>query len=166
MRRRAPSLTFLLAALAATAAAPAQIALDRFGFQVIGQNGTAGEFCWVVDCTPRPLGVVAGETLTLRVNAPFQQFFAIGGALGTVPCVPIPGIANALLLDPSSLVILASGVVAQPSPILSCWGGYQLVSMPLPNGLPLGFSFAAQAIADLTPTTGLAFSVAVLATVQ
>jgi hypothetical protein len=168
MRHRVPLLPSVIAVAAAvaTSAAPAQIALDRFGFQVTGQNGTAGEFCWVVDCTPRPLAVLAGETLTLRVNAPFQQLFAIGGALGTAPCVQIPGIANALLLDPASLVILASGLVSQPSPILSCWGGFELVQLPLPAGQPPGFSFVSQAIADLAPTTGLALSVAVRNTVQ
>ncbi len=38
--------------------------------------------------------------------------------------------------------------------------------LALPAGLPPGVSFCSQAIADLTPTTGFAFSVAVLATVQ
>lgn len=161
-----PACTFFLAAAIPGSAAPAQVLIDRFGYQVTGQNGTAGEFCWVFDCTPRPLAVVAGETLTLRVNAPFQTFFAIGGALGPAPCVPIPGIANALLLDPASLVILASGTVAQPSPILACWGGFETVALPLPAGLPLGFAFVTQALADLPPATGLTFSVAVRATVQ
>jgi hypothetical protein len=150
----------------ACALAPAQVVMDRFGYQVTGQNGTAGEFCWVFDCAPRTLAVVAGETLTLRVNAPFQAFFAIGASLGTANCVTIPGIANALLLDPNSLVILASGTVSQPSPILSCWGGYEQVPLQLPAGLPTGIWFASQAIADLTPPFGLAFAVAVVATVQ
>jgi hypothetical protein len=160
--------TFLAAATLLLAAAPAtaQILLDRFGYLVTGQNGTAGEFCWVFDCAPRPLAVAAGETLTLRVNAPHLTFFAIGGALGPAPCLPIPGIANALLLDPASLVILASGVVGQSSPILACWGGVEQVPLVLPPGLPPGFSFHSQAIADLTPSLGLAFSVAVHATVQ
>ena len=152
--------------LLAGALVPAQVAIDRFGYLVTGQNGTAGEFCWIFDCTPRPLAVVAGETLTLRVNAPHLAFFAIGASLGPGPCVPVPGIANALLLDPGAIVVLASALVGQPSPVLACWGGVEQVPLALPPGLPLGVSFHSQAIAELTPAWGLAFSVAVAVTVQ
>jgi hypothetical protein len=156
---------FVLAALAA-GTVHAQVVLNRFGHQVTGQNGTAGEFCWVFDCTPRQLAVAAGETLTLRVNAPFQTFFAIGASLTATNCAPLPGFVNALILD-LPVVVLAAGPVSQSTPILACWGGYEQVPFAVPPGLPLGFSFTTQAVADLQgPTPGLAFSVAVRMTVQ
>ena len=156
----------LATVLLTTGAAAAQVALDRFGYLVTGQNGTAGEFCHVFDCTPRALAVVAGETLTLRVNAPFQSFFAIGASFSAPNCAPIPGFANALVLD-LPIVVLAFGAVSQQSPILSCWDGTHQVPLVIPAGAPQGASFASQAIADLQgPTPGLAFSVAVVATVQ
>jgi hypothetical protein len=156
-----------LTALLFTAPAFGQVVMDRFGFQTTGQLGTAGEFCWVFDCTPRQLGVVAGETLTLRVNAPWQTFYLIGAAPTATNCVPIPGFNNSLILG-LPIVVLSFGLVSQQSPILACWGGIEQVPLPLPIGVPQGASIAMQAIADLQgpgPAT-LAFSVAVEIIVQ
>lgn len=162
----------MIAALAAAGLAAdtstCQVLPGVFGYQVTGQNGTAGEFCWQFDCAVRPLNVVSGETLTLRVNAPFQNFFAIGAAFSATSCVPIPGIENALILD-APIVTIALGVVGQQSPMLACWGGFQTVALPLPNGLPVGLSFSTQAVAavpTLGNSNGAAFSVAVQKTVQ
>ncbi|HZN39558.1 MAG TPA: hypothetical protein VFD82_12190 [Planctomycetota bacterium] len=144
-----------------------QVVMGRFGFVATGQLGTAGEFCWVFDCTPRQLSVVAGETLTLRINAPYQAFYAIGWAPDAPNCVPIPGFNNSLILG-LPIGVLTAGFVSQQSPILACWGGTEQVLLPLPNGVPSGASVALQAIADLpspTPST-LSFSVAVVLTVQ
>jgi hypothetical protein len=144
-----------------------QVVLNRFGFQATGQLGTAGEFCFVFDCTPRQLTVVAGETLTLRVNAPYQTLYAIGWAADAPNCIPIPGFNNSLVLG-VPIVVLTFGLVGQQSPILACWGGYQQVPLPIPIGAPSGASIAMQALADLpspTPTT-LCFSVAIVINVQ
>ena len=157
----------LSAVLFAAASTPAQVVMDRFGFLVQGQTGTAGEFCWVFDCNPRQLAIVSGETLTLRVNAPHQTLYAIGASSGAHNCVPIPGFANALMLD-FPFFVLSFGLVSQMSPILACWGGVEQVQLQLPSGLPPGVSFAAQAIADLQnpmSQTPLAFSVSVVCTV-
>jgi hypothetical protein len=105
--------------------------------------------------------------LTLRVNAPLQALFAIGASFSATSCVSFPFAANALVIDPP-VVTLTVGVVSQGSPILSCWGGTQATPLALPPGLPVGLSFATQAIADvpLLGGNGLAFSVAVLTTVR
>lgn len=149
-------------------ASTAQVIPGVFGYRVTGQNGTAGEFCWQFDCAPRPLTVVAGETLTLTINAPFQNFFAVGASFSATSCTPIPGIENALILD-APIVTLALGVVSQSSPMLACWGGFDNVSLPLPNGLPTGLAFSTQAVAvvpNATTIDGISFSVAVTNTVQ
>ena len=156
-----------LTALLFTAPAFGQVVMGRFGFQVTGQLGTAGEFCWGFDCTPRLLGVVAGETLTLRINAPHLTLYAIGWAPTATSCVPIPGFNNSLILDPP-IFLLTFGLVSQQSPILACWGGTEQVLLPLPIGVPTGSVIAMQALADLPSTTPstLAFSAAVVITVQ
>ena len=156
-----------LTALLFAAPAFGQIVMGRFGFQATGQLGTAGEFCWGFDCTPRPLTVTAGETLTLRINAPWQTLYAIGWSPTASICVPIPGFNNSLILDPP-IFILTFGLVSQQSPILSCWGGTEQVLLPLPNGVPSGASIAMQALADLPspPPSTLSFSAAVVITVQ
>ena len=145
-----------------------QVPPGVFGYMVTGQNGTAGEFCYAFDCTLRPLTVVSGETLTLRVNAPYQNFYAIGASFSATSCIQIPGLENRLVLDPP-IVTLALGIVGQPSPILSCWSGFENVALQLPNGLPSGLSFTTQAIAvvpTVTTLTGISFSTAVVTTVQ
>lgn len=157
---------FPLVLLLTAAAAVAQVHPGIFGYQVQSMSGTSGEFCFVFDCTPRASTAVAGETLTLRVNAPLQAFFAIGVSLGATSCLPIPPIGNDLVLDPP-VFTLAVGFVSTPSPILACWGGTQTVLLPLPPTLPQGFTFATQAGAAVPSTSvnSVAFSVAVLTTI-
>jgi hypothetical protein len=144
----------------------AQIRPGVFGYQVVSSTGTAGEFCLVFDCTPRASTCTAGETLTLRVNAPQNNLFAIGASFSATSCLSIPGIANALVIDPS-IVTLAVGVVANPFPALSCWGGTVQVPLAVPAGVPHGLSFATQALAEIPGLNGLApaFSVAVITTI-
>ncbi|MCA8948891.1 MAG: hypothetical protein KDE27_05270 [Planctomycetes bacterium] len=163
-----PSSLALAATLALAAPTAAQVIPGMFGYLVTGQNGTAGEFCWQFDCTPRPLRVVAGETLTLRVNAPLSSFFAIGASFSGTSCLPVPGVMNALVLDPP-IVTLALGVVSQSSPILACWGGYDTATLALPGWLPPGLSITSQAVAvvpSLTGPNGPSLSAAVETTVQ
>jgi hypothetical protein len=157
---------FPLVLLLTAAAAVAQVHPGIFGYQVQSTSGTSGEFCFVFDCTPRPSTAVAGETLTLRVNAPLQAFFAIGLSLGASNCVPFPLIHNDLVLD-MPIYTLAVGVVSTPSPILACWGATETVLLPLPPNLPQGFAFATQSVAAVPSTSvnSLAFSVAVLTTI-
>lgn len=146
----------------------AQVVPGNFGYEVQGQLGTNGTFCWYFDCVPRPLTVISGETLTLRVNAPLGNFFAIGASFSATSCLPIPGIQNNLILDPQ-VVTIAIGAVTQSSPILACWGGHETVALTLPAGLPSGLQFTTQAVAavpNLTSANGVSFSVAVQKTVQ
>ncbi|MCC6672678.1 MAG: hypothetical protein IT458_16560 [Planctomycetes bacterium] len=168
---RLPSLGVSLAVLLAGVCVPEALAQVRpgiYGYLVRGQAGQAGEFCHVFDCTPRALAVVAGETLTLTVNAPRQAVFGIAVAPSASGCIQIPGLANALVLD-APFFTLALGVVSQQSPVRACWDGRQDLSLPLPPTLPTGFQFATQAVAAVPLATGgdgPAFSVAVVTTVR
>jgi hypothetical protein len=111
--------------------------------------------------------VQAGETLTLRVNAPMNMLFAIGASFSATSCISLPIAANSLILD-QPIVTLAIGTVNTPSPVLACWGGTVTVPLQVPQTTPIGLSFATQAIADVPNLNGnrLAFSVAILATVH
>lgn len=153
--------------LVASGDALAQVRPGIFGYQVSGVNGTGGDFCHTFDCTPRTLDATAGETLTLRVNAPLQALFAIGASFSATSCVTLPFAANMLVID-APVVTLTVGVVSQGSPILSCWGGTQPTPLALPPGLPVGLSFATQALAvmPILGGTGPAFSVAVVTTIR
>ncbi|GAB4150989.1 MAG: hypothetical protein Fur0037_19670 [Planctomycetota bacterium] len=155
----------LAAALSVTASA--QVRPGIFGYLVQGQNGTAGEFCHVFDCTVRPHAATAGETLRLTINAPLHAPFAIGISARATSCLPLPFAANMLVLDPP-IATLAAGLVSQPSPILACWGGTVSVPLPIPRGLPPGLWFATQAICLMQTTTGYqpAFSIAVGTTIR
>ena len=157
----------ILAALLFVTALPAQVRPGVFGHTVTGVNGTAGEFCHMFDCTPRALGITAGETLTLRVNAPHQALFAIGASVSATSCLSLPIASNMLILD-QPIVTLAVGLVNQQSPILSCWGGTVSVPLAVPASLPIGVSVATQAVADVPGLGGpqLAFSVAVRVTTR
>jgi hypothetical protein len=163
-----PTIVSFAAALAfvPTARLGAQVAPGVFGYQVVSSTGTAGEFCLVFDCTPRTSTCTAGETLTLRVNAPQSSFFAIGASLSATGCISLPGIDNSLVID-LPIVTLAVGIVANASPALSCWGGTVSVPFTVPAGVPHGLSFATQALAEVPDRngTGPALSVAVITTI-
>src|SRR5262249_30260879 len=94
-----PSTLRLAAALALpSAGVTAQVRPGVFGSQGTSPAGTAGEFCFTFDCTPRPLTCTAGDTLTLRVNAPFQNLYVIGASLTATSCTPVPPLSNALVI--------------------------------------------------------------------
>src|SRR5690242_19193859 len=109
MRLTTASLLITLSLLTPTALR-AQVHPGIFGHQMTGVNGTAGEFCQVFDCTPRTFNVQAGETLTLRVNAPLNALFAIGAAFSATSCLSLPVAANSLILD-QPIITLAIGTV-------------------------------------------------------
>jgi hypothetical protein len=162
------TITHLAAALACVVAArlDAQVRPGVFGYQVVSSTGIAGEFCLQFDCTPRASTCTAGETLTLRVNAPHNNLFAIGASLSATSCLSIPGIGNMLVIDPP-IVTIAVGIVANVNPALACWGGTVQVPLTVPAGVPHGLSFASQALADVPGLNGTApsFSVAVITTI-
>jgi hypothetical protein len=157
----------LLLVLAFAGSAAAQVRPGVFGYLVSSSLGQAGEFCHLFDCTPRALTVPDGDTLTFRVNTELRSPFAILIAPTASQCLRIPGIENALVLDPS-LAFLFTGVVSQPSPVLACWSGFDTVSARPPRGLS-GVSFATQAVAfvpTLSSRSAPAFSVAVVTTIR
>lgn len=156
---------FLLLAVSAQA----QIVLGEMGFQVAGLQGTAGDFCRGFTCVPRQLNVTSGETLTLTVRAPLGAPFVVAASASATSCLKIPTIGNSLVID-LPLIVLYSGSIDKPSPILACYDGYTTRSLPLPGGLPLGAALAMQAGAVIGtpqyPSTGFGLASAVLAIVR
>lgn len=161
-------LVSLLAACLASSLG-AQVVPGLFGYLVSGTGGTSGEHCHTFDCTPRPHTATAGETLTLRVNAPRLGFFAIGISLSATSCTPLPFAGNALVLD-GPLATLTVGTITQVNLWRSCWGGHLEWPLPLPASLPPGFTFATQAVAQTplltAPGSMASLSVAVRTTIR
>lgn len=157
----------LLGLVMTAASTPAQIRVGQFGFTVDGQLGTAGEFCWNFDCEPRPGRALLGEVLDLTVRAPLSAPYAIGLSLGAGGCREIPGVVNELVLE-FPLLVLAPGLVGQPSQIRACYGGFEVRRLRVPAFLPPGFQFALQAAAVIPTEHGIgpAVSAAVLITVE
>ena len=159
----------LLAVVVLAIAAPTQIRLGQMGFQVAGLAGTAGDFCWGFNCTPRPLNVTAGETLTVYVRAPRGAPFVIAASVSATSCLAIPTIGNSLVID-LPIFVLFAGSVDLPSTILACYDGYATRTLPLPNWLPIGAQIGMQAGANIGtvqfPNTGFGLASAVLATVR
>jgi hypothetical protein len=128
-----------------------------------------GQVCGTFSCTPDAASsLMAGSANELGVwaagNAPF--IVGISVAATPTPCVPLPGLANSLLLDPPTLVLLAVGVIPPSVPMpFGCQVARQNVPFAIPAGAPSGLSFRLQAVGT-SPSSGvLAFSGAIDATV-
>lgn len=158
-------LRVLLAVTTIHAAVAAQIILGDFGFQVQGRSGTAGVFCRGFDCRATSLSVQRGETLTLTVRAPQGASYALLAAFSARSCTPIPGLWHELALD-APLIALGAGSVSQYSPILSCYDGFETLSLLVPNALPPGSALAVQAAAmvgtPIAPNAGIALATPIL----
>lgn len=124
-------------------------------------GGFAGSFH--PSCAVLPLISFQGETVTLRVWGDPNAPFAIGAAFSTIPCTPIPGIGNGLLLGQGA-AILGGGTLTQLTPCLSCPPGYEAFAFTMPTFFPVGtaVSFQALTFGNNSP----ALTVAITATVQ
>ena len=158
----------VLAALASPATA--QDRLGEMGFEVTSPSGgTAGDFCWGVDCVPRPLAVRAGESLRLTVRAPHGAPFVVVFSTAATSCLRIPGVWNQLVVDPPLISVIA-GRIDLLNQTRVCYDGYAARTLTLPATLPSGFRFALQAVAAIgtppRPATGFGMSSAVLMTLR
>jgi hypothetical protein len=137
----------LLALLGTASTARAQYPADAVGFQWSGSSGSvAGRFCWGFECRPAAVRASSGEQVQLLVRADGQNApYAIFASLGASQCLPIPGIAHELALD-FPLYLVATGTLAQQSPILSCPSFFDVYAFTFPSGIPRGASVAVQAL--------------------
>src|SRR5262245_31972844 len=121
---------------------------------------SGGVGSYLPSCANLPVNAVRGETADLRVWGDPQAPFALLAAASGTQCLPIPGFGNALVLDPP-LVTIATGILSQTSPCLSCPPGFELVRLFVPLGLPLGAAISFQALTN--GATRLGFTVAITA---
>ena len=129
------------------------------GLHWSGSSGTsAGSLCGGFTCTPATIPATVGEVVTVSVRGTIGTAWAIGVSSSAGQCVPIPGVQNALILNPP-ISIGASGVFTTGDPVLSCPGGVATITFtfpPLPPWTPL----AIQAIAQL-PDLSFSFTSAI-----
>jgi hypothetical protein len=149
-------------AFAACLAGVARAQLPGPGLTWSGSSAnSAGSY--LPSCANLPVTGVRGETVTLRVwgdqLAPFALFAAGSGN----QCLPVPGLGNALILDPP-LVTITFGVLTMTSPCLSCPPGLQQLVFTIPQVVPQGTTVSLQA-ASLGAGVA-AFTVAITATVS
>ena len=137
---------FLLAVLVLSAPAAAQSPADAAGLQWAGASGnTAGTFCWGFQCAPSSTSVAPGESVTLLVRGvELNAIFLVGVSATATSCIPIPGIAHSLVLDPP-IYVAFSGILDQPSPILACPDAYKTIPFVFPSTAIPGSSFGVQA---------------------
>jgi hypothetical protein len=162
----------LLAVAFALASAPAQTAAD-VGLTL--QNGplattvtaVAGQVCGAFTCTPFPLltpSTAASLVRTVRIYGDANSLFVLAMSTGPTaqPCVPIPGIANALILG-QPMAVVAFGVTGPflPTPSIACQQGVATLQLQLPPVSPAVIPFVLQALTFSHATQGPAFTVAV-----
>ena len=107
-----------------------------------------GQVCGPVPCQPLAgPTIVPGTTRYVTQNAaPWSPYAIAIGAPPTNGCVPIPGIANGLLLE-APIVIFAGGVTGPPVPVFGlCPRGVATVLLVVPVGTPSGFAFVLQSV--------------------
>jgi hypothetical protein len=113
------------------------------GLSWSGSSGN-GVRSFVPNCTNLPVTAVPGETVTLTVWGDMMAPFALFAAYSGTQCTPIPGLGNALILDPP-LVTVTFGALTLVTPCLSCPPGLQNLTFTVPLTVPAGASVAFQA---------------------
>jgi hypothetical protein len=167
----------VLAVASALAALPAQVSttsVNDVGLTM--QIGTptgpvaaiAGQVCGPFTCTPFPSGSVTSPVIsnvrTVRVYGDANSLYVLAMSTGPVaqPCVPIPGIGNALILG-QPMMLLTFGVTGPllPSPSIACRQGVGTYQLVLPIVAPSVIPFRLQALTFSFTTQGPAFTVAI-----
>ena len=146
----------------------AQISPGEFGFAAFSLLSRTGTTCSGFSCTPRPLEVAVGDTITLQVIAPHNALHVVLFSAPTYGCQAILGVTNSLILHPGSLLTGIVGPVSQPNAALFCHNGIVKHQINVPAVLPPGTRWGMQAVAVVPRLfgSGLAFSVAIDATIQ
>ena len=106
-------------------------------------GGSAGSF--VPGCVSHPVSAPPGATVTVQVWGDFQAPFGLFASLSQGPCLPIPGFGGGLLLSPPIFPV-ASGVLTQLSPCLSCPQAFAELFAQIPPTAPAGTQFSLQAV--------------------
>lgn len=145
--------TFLTATATAQSTGP--------GLAWEGTATSAGSF-WP-SCTNLPVVAQLGENVTLRIWGDPNAPFVLGASLSTLPCLPIPGIGNGLMLG-APISIVATGTLTQLTPCLSCPPAFEPFAFTIPTFFPVGTMLSCQALSFGNNSPAL--TVAITATVQ
>jgi hypothetical protein len=171
---------FVLAAANCAALLPAQTntsSVQDVGLTMDGGVLTViyGQACGPFSCAPFPAGTLSASTANSRSRtvtihgAPASLFvLAMGQAsIVAVPCTPIAGIGNALIL-PLPAATLAIGVTgaAVPNPSAACRQGTASYLLTVPANAPRNLRFLLQAVTISAATGAPAFTVALAASTQ
>ncbi len=166
---RVPSL-FLTAAFAATLPAQGSATVNDVGLTMSGGALPVifGQSCGPFTCTPLYAGPVAagqpGRSVIVH-GAPNQPFALAIDFANSAPCIPFPGIANALTLG-AQPVTIAFGVIGSGTLIGPCNQGRAWCGLSFPVGAPSGVQFELQALAMSASQNVPAFSSALQSSIQ
>lgn len=126
--------------------------------------GTAGGATgsYFPNCRNLPVIAVPNDNVVLRVWGDPGSVFLLLAAGSANQCLPIPGVANGLVLD-FPVFPVAAGLLTQTTPCLSCPPGFEAFAFVVPP-LPIGSTASFQAVGF--GAGQFAFTVAITAVVQ
>jgi len=161
---------FLTTALAAALPAQGSVLVNDVGLTMDGGILTViyGQGCGPFTCAPFIAGGVGGGQPPRTVvvyGAPSQVYVLAIDVANSAPCIPFPGIGNALILGVQP-VTLAIGVLGPGSLIAPCQQGRAGYQLAFPVGAPVGVQFELQALAMSASQNVPAFTIALQATIQ
>lgn len=109
-----------------------------------GSSGTfAGGF--FPGCTPDKVTFMPSEIVTITVSGDIQAPFWLATAPSATSCVSLPGINGGLALD-APISIVATGLLTEISPCLSCPPGFRSFTVVIPGSVPPGTTISLQAL--------------------
>lgn len=148
-----------LATVCFTAAATAQ--QTGPGLDWSTSRDTTGSFR--PSCTNLQTTTAQGDVVTVRVWGDPNSPFALGAAFSTIPCQPLPGIGNGLMLG-APLFVVGTGTLTQGTACLSCPPGNEPITFAMPSFLPIGTAVSVQALAfgNNLPALTVAITVTVI----
>ena len=114
----------------------------------VGQVGFLMHLARAVDCRS-----------VIVYGAQLQPFVLAIDLVNPAPCIPIPGIANSLILGLQPIT-LAVGMIGPASFVTPCQQGRAWYGLSFPVGTPTGVSFELQALAFSPSQNVPAFTIA------
>lgn len=166
---RVPSL-FLTAAITAALPAQGSVLVNDVGLTMDGGMLTViyGQSCGPFTCTPfvaGPVGVGQPPRSVVVYGRPAQVYVLAIDLANGAPCIPFPGIANALILGVQPIT-LAIGLLGPGSTITPCQQGRAAYLLSFPAGTPTSVPFQLQGLA-MSPSQNVpAFTVALQSSTQ
>lgn len=120
-----------------------------------------GQSCGAFTCQPFLAGPVgAGNPHRVHVYGAIAQPYVLAiGLAPNLPCVPLPGFANALLVQ--APVTLQIGLTNSPVLTSVCQQGRGSYVLQFPLGTPVGVGFQLQALAVSATQNMPAFTIAI-----